>query len=309
MYTERAIKLEFNNPTGIKTYVSQQGLPGETDSLYIPIFDIDEFNPSYSTTYNLGGVNYGVYDDYEASISLVFADRVERAQFAQTTFTNLITMSVSTDYGKTWFFKSVSPVSIDFTEAGYIDGVIAKLRIKLYGRWTSALETVEVNHKETGATGKAFQTKLSTKLVYTYDEDLIYGNTKKESNEVVLINANKFIIVFNKSDNIQQFTLTSGKDGKTIVVTKKKLAGEPYYYQWNSFSSDLSTYSIDPANPVLSYGVTASTIWDFSGSYTAKDLHDLLLNSGTAGVTLTAIDKDGNAVPTLVYQYKALDFI
>ena len=131
--------------TGIETFSSD---PSDSQYIYLDMSDYDNLNPQYQSTIKLSSGVAGIYESTKAKITLTFkgenSGRDARADWVNKYAERINKISVNTTENKSAVFNKSATVSeVEFIDTPYIDGAQVIIEVTMFGRWQSALSTIE----------------------------------------------------------------------------------------------------------------------------------------------------------------------
>lgn len=255
--------------------------PTESDYTYLDMSEYDSLNPEYSSTIRVQDGVIGVYDDYDANITLTFtgrnSGRDERADWVNKYGHKIKQISVATTPTKSYVFnKSATVSSIEMIDTEFVNGAMVVINLTLFGRWQSSLNWQQTHTEEySGGTKKYYMSYkipdyTDTALTdYAYTESALVGNVnltvsddvqvtdtsatfnvKEDMPELLDVGTNKYSYNYKYGSTIMrnQIELDPDKNRFIIVI-------EPNY----------KSGSITLANEEYSSTITSSNLSSTSG--------------------------------------------
>ena len=254
--------------------------PTESAYTYLDMSEYDSLNPEYSSTIRVQDGVIGVYDDYDANITLTFtgrnSGRDERADWVNKYGHKIKQISVATTPTKSYVFnKSATVSSIEMIDTEFVNGAMVVINLTLFGRWQSSLNWQQTHTEEySGGTKKYYMTYeipdfTDTALTdYAYVESALVGNVNLTVSDDVQVTDTT--ATFNIKDTPELFDAETNKYsynykyGSTIMRNQIELDPDK-----NRFiiviEPNYKSGSITLANEEYSSTITSSNLSSTSG--------------------------------------------
>lgn len=108
--------------------------------------DFDNLNPTRGTVVSGLAGAVSTYEPYDATITLTFKNRQERAEWIQKNSEQVYQIAVANTINqKRVYNKKCAITSFEFVENPYTNGIQTVLTLKLFGKWQSSLTEIEIN--------------------------------------------------------------------------------------------------------------------------------------------------------------------
>ena len=129
-------------------YCSDPKIKQSTDFpvTYLDMSDFDNLNPTRGTVVSGLAGAVSTYEPYDATITLTFKNRQERAEWIQKNSEQVYQIAVANTISQNRVYnKKCAITSFEFVENPYTNGIQTVLTIKLFGKWQSSLTEIEIN--------------------------------------------------------------------------------------------------------------------------------------------------------------------
>ena len=223
-------------------YCSDPKIKQSTDFpvTYLDMSEFDNLNPTRGTVVSGLAGAVSTYEPYDATITLTFNNRQERAEWIQKNSEQVYQIAVANTINqKRVYNKKCAITSFEFVENPYTNGIQTVLTIKLFGKWQSSLTEIEINSgtysggtksysvdvhvpiriRETGedASGVAGEPEEDGRVPYTHTA-WSWSNDGKDRFTVAYPGENIFA-------NSSNFGFSWALSGKPVVVEGSKVQG------------------------------------------------------------------------------------
>lgn len=254
--------------------------PTESDYTYLDMSEYDSLNPEYSSTIRVQDGVIGVYDDYDANITLTFtgrnSGRDERADWVNKYGHKIKQISVATTSTKSYVFnKSATVSSIEMIDTEFVNGAMVVINLTLFGRWQSSFNWQQTHTEEYSGGTKKYYMPLEipdytdTSLTdYAYTDEALVGNVNVTVSDDIQVTDTT--ATFNVKDIPDMLESTTNKYsynykyGSTIMRNQIEL-----YPDKNRFiiviEPNYKSGSITLANEAYSSTITSSNLSSTSG--------------------------------------------
>lgn len=108
--------------------------------------EFDKLNPTRGTVVSGLAGAVSTYEPYDATITLTFKNRQERAEWIQKNSEQVYQIAVANTINQNRVYnKKCAITSFEFVENPYTNGIQTVLTLKLFGKWQSSLKEIEIN--------------------------------------------------------------------------------------------------------------------------------------------------------------------
>lgn len=217
--------------------------PTESDYTYLDMSEYDSLNPEYSSTIRVQDGVIGVYDDYDANITLTFtgrnSGRDERADWVNKYGHKIKQISVATTPTKSYVFnKSATVSSIEMIDTEFVNGAMVVINLTLFGRWQSSLNWQQTHTEEySGGTKKYYMSYKIPDYTNSALSDFMYTDAAMLDNVEVAVSDD--VVVENKTISKADQAYTDQSKASNITATFK------VNYLPNLIDSKTNKYSYD----------------------------------------------------------------
>lgn len=113
---------------------------------YLDMSEFDNLNPTRGTVVSGLAGAVATYEPYDATITLTFKNRQERAEWIQKNSERVYQIAVANTISQNRVYnKKCAITSFEFVENPYTNGIQTVLTLKLFGKWQSSLTEIEIN--------------------------------------------------------------------------------------------------------------------------------------------------------------------
>ena len=113
---------------------------------YLDMSEFDNLNPTRGTVVSGLAGAVSTYEPYEATVTLTFKNREERAEWIQKNSEQVYQIAVANTINQNRVYnKKCAITSFEFVENPYTNGIQTVLTLKLFGKWQSSLTEIEIN--------------------------------------------------------------------------------------------------------------------------------------------------------------------
>ena len=274
---------------------------------YLDMSDFDNLNPTRGTVVSGLAGAVSTYEPYDATITLTFKNRQERAEWIQKNSEQVYQIAVANTINqKRVYNKKCAIISFEFLENPYINGIQTVLTLKLFGKWQSSLTEIEIDSGTYSGGTKSYTKGDISPTYYAYDSELRYGVTHYVS-AIKLDGEHGFILATKPRNGGLTVNLQSEYNGHKFALESNwpdlitGLSSNFVAYPYSSFTA-LDRFTMLAGGTVTSYG------WNIENNEMPY-LYEMFNNVEKYPISVGAVGQNGALVPIHVYTYTAQDFI